>query len=456
MRLLDRRSVVTALILLATAGLARGGDLDYAPSPPDNPLKGFVPYAGQGRDFPHSLEFDYLPLRSLMKGPDEFTWEPMERLLDGIAGRGSQAVVRIYLEYPRKSTGVPQFLVDGGLTLRDWTIPTEKPPARIQTPDYEDPKLRAALVAFIRAFGAKYDNDPRLAYVTAGLLGMWGEWHDYPRDDWFASKAVQREVLDAYAGSFRTTPVLLRYPAGEGDEAHEPTANRPFGYHDDSFAWGTLDTGREEDSWFYLAALNKAGPAAQSRWKTQPIGGEIRPELWKCIWTEAGCNEGQDYARCVAETHASWLMESSTNRRLKPADRERAIAGARRLGYEFHVASAECKLSDDGRSLSVSMKIKNTGVAPFYRDWPMEVRVIDAKGEVACEWITPSTLRDILPGEPASTRNLAKKDLNLAPGRYKVLLRVANPLPTGKPVRFANKAQDEDAAGWLTLGQVTR
>ena len=33
---------------------------EYAPSPADNPLKGFVPYAGQGRDFPHSVEFGYL------------------------------------------------------------------------------------------------------------------------------------------------------------------------------------------------------------------------------------------------------------------------------------------------------------------------------------------------------------------------------------------------------------
>ena len=28
----------------------------YAPAPADNPLKGFVPYAGQAKDFPHSME----------------------------------------------------------------------------------------------------------------------------------------------------------------------------------------------------------------------------------------------------------------------------------------------------------------------------------------------------------------------------------------------------------------
>ena len=30
-------------------------------------------------------------------------------------------------------------------------------------------------------------------------------------------------------------------------------------------------------------------------------------------------------------------------------------------------------------------------------------------------------------------------------------VRVANPLPKGMPVRFANNAQDQHAFGWLTL-----
>ena len=59
----------------------------YAPGPVDNPLKGFVPYAGQGREFPHALEFNYLSLASMMTGPTNFNWAPMERLLDGVAAR---------------------------------------------------------------------------------------------------------------------------------------------------------------------------------------------------------------------------------------------------------------------------------------------------------------------------------------------------------------------------------
>ena len=99
------------------------------------------------------------------------------------------------------------------------------------------------------------------------------------------------------------------------------------------------DLTQDLDGWFYLAALRQAGSAAWQRWQTSPIGGEIRPELWPCLWKEPGCTEGQDFARCVAETHASWLLDSSTSRPMTSAERNRAEAAARRLGYEFQVVN---------------------------------------------------------------------------------------------------------------------
>ena len=98
----------------------------------------------------------------------------------------------------------------------------------METPDYEDQKLRTALSNFIAAFGKKYDGDPRIGFITAGLLGTWGEWHTYPRGELFASKLVQSEVMDAYAAAFRVTPVLLRYPAGEHTWGKASNATRPF------------------------------------------------------------------------------------------------------------------------------------------------------------------------------------------------------------------------------------
>ncbi len=332
--------------------------LEYRPAPAHNPLKGLVPYQGDRRDsFPHTLEFNYLPYSALVKGYDTFDWKPLEQLLDDIAGRGHQAVFRIVLEYPGKTGIIPAFLVKDGLKVHTYlnTNTQPRPPTRVETPDYEDANLRRSLKNFLAAFGKTYDGDPRIGFITAGLLGTWGEWHTYPKDELFASKTVQLEVMDAYEAAFKVTPVLLRYPAGEKDQQKAKNADRKFGYHDDSFAWATLNTGKKGDEWFYMTALEAAGPDAEVRWKTHPIGGEIRPEAWGRVFDEnPGKKEIQNVRRCVEQTHASWLMDSGMFERTRKAERiKRAEEEVRRMGYEFHAPAVTIGAVKDGK-LSVA------------------------------------------------------------------------------------------------------
>lgn len=426
----------------------------YAPAPADNPLKGFVPYAGRAPSFPHSLEFGYLPLASLMKGPNQFDWTALEALLEGIASRGCQSIFRVYIEYPRKPTGLPAYLVESGVKLRAWTNTNTQPnpPALDHTPDYEDPRLRGALTNFIAALGARYDGDPRIGFITAGLLGTWGEWHCHPHTEWFASKTVQAEVMDAYEAAFRRTPVLLRYPAGDDDPVHASNRRRNFGYHDDSFAWATLETGRRQEDWYYLASLRRAGAEALERWQTAPIGGEIRPELWPCLWKSAGCAKGQDFARCVRETHATWLMDSSTSSPLTAEERDRAILAARSLGYELQVLQAVATLTAD--RLDVSVIITNRGVAPFYAGWPAHL-VVAAPGGEERVGILPFSLSRLRPGE-AATRAASLDLSGLPPGSFRLLVGIPNPLPSGKPLRFAAADPELDSQGRLMLGTIRR
>jgi len=140
----------------------RSGYLHYAPAPPDNPLKGFVSYPREQAGFPRSLEWAYTKLSDVMTGPMNFVWAPFERKLEQAAARGCQFIARFYLEWPGRSTGVPRFLLEAGVPLRTWTNTNTQPwpPAVDHTPDYEDPRLRAALTNFIHAFGARYDGDP--------------------------------------------------------------------------------------------------------------------------------------------------------------------------------------------------------------------------------------------------------------------------------------------------------
>jgi hypothetical protein len=430
--------------------------LEYAPAPVDNPLKGLVPYQADVRSFfPHSMEFNYLSYGALVRGYDEYNWQPLEALLDDIASRGHQAVFRIYLEYPDKKGVIPKFLIEDGLKVHKYlnTNTQPLPPAQVETPDYEDPNLRRSLRNFIAALGAKYDGDPRIGFITAGLLGTWGEWHTYPKEELFASKDVQNEVMDAYEAAFRKTPVLLRYPAGVDAWGKAPNAQRRFGYHDDSFAWATLHTGKEDEDWFFMTLLQTAGPEALSKWQSAPIGGEIRPEAWVKVFDANPRSKSiQNFIECVEATHASWLMDSGMFEKKQKPDRvERAIQNVRRLGYEFHCPAVV--LDENRGGIDIDLELENRGVAPFYYDWPAEFGCLK-DGKANATATVDGKLYGLLPGDAARHLRGRLDTKGLSAGRYAIGVRVANALANGKPIRFANATQDADAEGWLTIGEI--
>ncbi len=447
------------LFLLLSSTSSRAADtfkLEYRPSPVANPLKGLVPYASDtNTQFPHSMEFNYVGYAELVKGYDKFDWQPLEDLLNDISERGHQAVIRIYLEYPAKTDIIPKFLIDDGLRVHKYlnTNTQPFPPSKVETPNYEDKNLRRSLRNFIAAFGKKYDGDARMGFITAGLLGTWGEWHTYPRDDLFASKIVQADVMDAYTAAFKVTPILLRYPAGGDTWGKASNADRPFGYHDDSFCWATLDTGKEEDNWFYIPALREAGNGATEKWKTFPIGGEIRPEAWgKVFDANPGNSNIQDFRTCVDQTHVSWLMDTGMfEKSPSEARKQRAEIEVSRMGYEFHVP--EITVSTERETLELSLKLENRGVAPFYYDWRTEYGLI-TDHKVVKSVVAKGKLTGLLPGVEASQWNDSIDLTGLPKGKYVLGIKVANPLPNGFPLRFANATQDRDVDGWLSLATI--
>lgn len=458
--------------LLFGAAVAEEIELQYRPSPLDNPLRGLVPYASQmprldpqasqtERDryfdsyqsevFPHSIEFSYFSMRELMPQQGRVDFAPIEKVLQQVNGRGCQLTFRVYLEYPAKpdrGAALPQFLIDQGLKVTKWVNDNEQ---TTHTPDYNDAKLQTAIDLLIRELGSKYDGDPRVACLTMGILGHWGEWHTYPRSELFPDKQYQTRVMDQFENAFQHTPVLMRYASGDNDPNLAANADRPFGFHDDSFAWATLATGRPADDWFFMAKMNATG--ALDAWKTRMIGGEIRPELWGCIFDRNSCEkEGQEFDRCVEATHATWLMDSGMfgeRGKKTPADRLKIAAEkVSHLGYELFISNASLE-SQDGQTV-IEVKIKNRGVAPFYFNWQVEVAVLDSAGNVRESVFTDWKLPSILPGEEGIASRSVSLERELRDGDV-VALRIPNPLKGGKALRFANTNQQLDGESWLLL-----
>jgi hypothetical protein len=321
--------------------------------------------------------------------------------------------VRVYLDYPGKTKkptdGVPAFLVDG---LKFYTYDTGV------SPDWSNSTLRKAMVQLIHALGSRYDGDKHVAFWQVGFLGKWGEWHDESGPP-FASKEVQTEILQAFDSAFNTTALLVRYPDVTGNL--KPSDMR-IGFHDDSFAQDTIIN----QSWGFMSrmesadALDRSGhqpfvvwvPSsvcpifilfdtktyvtyAHSRWKVVPIGGELRPELQACIFSEqiaTACpnpcsgQAPQDFTACTQQSHASWQWDNAITKKgsySNPGDYERALVAAAGMGYRYFVprvdvtltaapaAAAAAAVAADADAdrvvvVQVSVHIQNTGVAPAY------------------------------------------------------------------------------------------
>lgn len=303
-----------------------------------------------------------------------------------------------------------------------------------------------ALLQFISAFGQRYDGDPRIGFITVGLVGFWGEWHTYPHDghtqpeDWMPSPANQDRILATYTQAFPQTKLLIRIPIAQ-------SSTLPIGYHDDSFAFSTLG----DHPYDFVRLLEQAGEL--DKWKREPIGGELRPELQNGIWDEVPPAESQDYWASVNATHASWLLNQGVFRR-EFADQgpefDRALQGHQALGYEFQVSRVDCESEDTATTIRVH--IRNRGVAPFYYDWPVILALWDPKTSTPdARYETAWRLTQLLPDDDDTIWTLVLPPDVKAPDGAKVLMRVVNPLSHAKPLRFANLEQDQDLPGWLTL-----
>lgn len=450
--------------------------LAYAPSPLDNPLKGFAPFYAPGKTyankFPLSMEWSYFALSDLMKGPDTFDWSPLERMLNEVAGRGRHSVLRVYVEYPGKPSAIPDFLRKSGVKIR------KVPRWNSESPDYDDPRTQQALIAFIQAFGKKYDGDPRIGFLTMGLIGLWGEWHMWPADELLPKEDSIARYIDAFDAAFDKTQIEIRYPT----LAKGYPVRKNVGFHDDSMFFRedghgvTLPQSQGGREWAFLQGMLDFG--AENRWMEQSIGGEARPEIQRALFKQN--KSVDDPLLCVEMSHVTWLINQAGFGAYK-ADDPRAAELVRKMGYELYVSEARFADVASSAPLRVGVTIENRGVAPFYYPWRVVVGFANEQGKVVKSWYTAWDLREIqpktiavfpdwkLPGDPKQMPFGAPRQFGvelpnhgLSPGKYRVLMRVVNPLEqvtAGKagarplPLRFANQAQLPN--GWLTLGSLT-
>ncbi|MBN2737757.1 MAG: DUF4832 domain-containing protein [Spirochaetales bacterium] len=400
----------------------------------ENPLKGFVPFIGTISSFPHSMEYFDFPLSKILTAREKADFSYFETGLNQVAARGNQAVCRPLLDIPGEPSGIPDYLIKLGLKTTYYSDYGGG-----HSPDYEDPELIAALVYFINQWAKHYDGDPRIGFISLGLLGFWGEWHTWPYSYLFASSYTQETVISTYEAAFTHTKLLIRTP-------NKYTKKSSIGFHDDSFAFSTLPT----TSWNFVSMLDKY--EVSDAWQSRVIGGELRPEIQKLIWIHPeSCPE--DYREALDMTHVSWLINqtvfTSDYAAWPNMAKESALKGAALTGYDFFVSSLSLRDNLD-HSAELALEIENKGIAPFYYHWPLLIKLTSSS-----EIIADSRLDIEWPLLMPKERITIKIDLALHSDifieDYTLWLKIENPMAGGKPLLLMNPQSKSHNQGWIAL-----
>ncbi len=141
------------------------------------PMTGIVLWADNDNvdSAPIQLEYAYMTYSKVVRDDGSFDWEPLEKLLDQVASRKHQLILRWHDTFVAEPTGVPRFVTQqpGYETTHG-----KSEGKGTEFPDWSHLGWQRFHFDFFRAFASRYDKDCRLAFLQVGF-GLWSEYHIY-------------------------------------------------------------------------------------------------------------------------------------------------------------------------------------------------------------------------------------------------------------------------------------
>ena len=372
--------------------------------PDKNPHKGWN--CGWWHDLKDaSVGFQYIKWKEFESEDDKFDFDYIEKLLQRPGSKGRHFILRLYADWHGEpKSHAPEWL------YKKYKIKYIKGDKKYVT-DYNDSKYLKQVEQAIKALAAKYDNDPRVYAFQIGVLGFWGEWHNFGINskDFEIKDSTRVKVIKMYKKYFKKAKIVGRYPW------RKPLKNLDWiGYHNDFFMY-------DKHSFEFDDAIAKA-----KQWKNGPIGGEMPP----------AADKKENMAK-LAKGAGLKMVEKGRYSTMKPQKafceftkegekREAFLRMHRRMGYNFQIDKAVYTKSLKGKKFTIKLSGKNVGVAPIYYDWQVQFALLDAYNK-AIEIVNDKTdLTKILPEK--SFVYQGKIDVSKLPkGAYKVAVRIIQP-----------------------------
>ncbi len=316
-------------------------------------------------------------------------------------------------------------------------------PEDMEVGDFTSKQFKARVTRLIHRLGECWDNDPRVAWIQVGIIGFWGEHHNPS-----PSEQIQKVIGDAFKSAFKNKMAIVRHP-GE------------FLDYEMGIYW---------DSWAHIQQIEKSQQGAgikvlndaTERWKTRPIEGEVAYD-WGRFQEQPGDNPNDTLSDPI---HRNFLIESVRDLHCSGLgwvanyDQSNAAASAgasevqQAFGYRFEMLEFNAsRRVNHGENLEIDFSVLNTGSAPFYENWPVELSLLDPRTH---EVVVSSILRDIdirkwMPGshwsrdsnsyETPAEVNVSRARIpvpqSVPVGEYLLAISILDPAGNKPSVRFA-------------------
>ena len=385
------------------------------------PMTGLVLWKDQARQLNSKygqtiqLEFAYLLPNKVVKGCKQdgtiqYDWTSFEALLNDIASRKHQAVIRVRYENPdndevnasvKGSTAVPEYIKKRGDYHETFHKNGDGP---TYYADWRNAELKRFTLQFYTDLAERYAHDRRLAFLETGF-GHWSEYHIYGTEYKLGVNFPDMEFQTRFIQHLNKVlngRIEWGISIDAASKDHSPVSNNAalmqagFGLFDDSFMSSVHEIGSgdgySEQKWQRIASNN--------RWKKDFAGGEI---------AYSSHNEQQNFLNptgmyghtwedMAKKYHITFMLANNApgSRYAQPA---RFMQASLATGYRFAIKKCE----SNGRATRVT--ITNKGVAPFYYDaW---LTIGEKRSSVSLKNLLPGEERVVeIPDVTTSTKRL--------------------------------------------------
>lgn len=405
-----------------------------AEKPSLNPLKGWAPWADDKEyNYPVSLVFVRMHWSEIEPEEGQYCFEELEKKLhmDFWRERNVRFIIRIVCDTPdeEKHMDIPQWLYEktyGDGTWYDGSY------GKGYSPNYANPTFIEEHRQLIDAFADYYVDDPYLAYVQLGSLGHWGEWHvnvkfGIPQ---FPKSTVYNQYIQAYLDVFPASKLMMRRPV-------DLAGDNGMGLFNDSF--GEIESHDDWLSWIadgYVSSQSKEELSGMPDfWQAAPSGGEFAASEEVNFYFSDGFEDTMQYIR---ESHTTFIGPKCGADITKKSLRDEILAMSSEMGYCFQLSDAVLRKAWWNPRYYLKVDFNNIGIAPFYENWPLVLRILQENGDCVFEKEYDINLPSYLPGE--HQLKLFLEEMELDAGNYSIAIGLVDPI-TGEPgVAFANES----------------